>query len=128
MSEETTPAAQVPAEVAHRAVLQAREEVDQGCHLAMTSDNGMVALVLPDRLLELPATPALELRLAAIAQQFSPPRESAETALLLATTARRALGARLRGRVARRTEPERTPRVRPARSAVATGLRPFPRQ
>ena len=57
----------VPADIASRALRRARSEVDAGCHLLMTPKHGTVALVLPDRLIGLPHTTVLQLRLAAIA-------------------------------------------------------------
>lgn len=123
MPEETTPTVQVPAEVSQRALLHAREEVDPGCRLLATSDTGMVALALPDRLLGLPVTPDLELRLAAIARHFSLQGETTEAGQRLAATARHALGGTLQGRVARRVEPGRSPRLRRDGRAGVTALR-----
>jgi len=57
----------VPAEIASRALRRARSEVDPGCHLLMTPKHGTVALMLPDRLIGLPHTTVLQLRLAFIA-------------------------------------------------------------
>ena len=124
MQEETTPTVQVPAEVAQRALLRARKEVDQDCHVLMTSDTGMIALVLPEQLLNLPETPELELRLAEIARHFSLRGHVTEAGELLATVARHTLGGTLAARTARRTEPGKSPRMRPGRGAAVTGLRP----
>ena len=124
MHEETTPTIQVPAEVAPRALLRARKEVDQGCQVMMTSDTGMVALALPERLLDLPETPELELRLAAIARYFSLRGHVTDAGELLATAARHTLGGTLAARTTRRTEPGKSPRMRPGRGAAVTGLRP----
>ena len=61
----------VPADVASRALRRARSEDDAGCHLLMTPKHGRVALVLPDRLIGLPHTTVLQLRLAAIARDIA---------------------------------------------------------
>ncbi len=125
MQEQTTSPAQtvqVPAEVGQRALQHAREEVAPGCQLLMTSDTGMVALVLPDRLLDLPETPGLELRLAAIARRFSLQGHATEAGAALATAARRTLGGSLAARTARRTEPGASPRVRRERDREIPGL------
>ena len=127
MQEVTTPTVEIPAEVAHRALLRAREEVDPGCHLLMTGDTGMAALVLPDPLLDVPETPELELRLAAIARHFSLRGHITEAGELLATAARHTLGGTLAARTTRRTEPGKSPRLRPGRGAGVTGLRLAPR-
>lgn len=127
MQESTTPAeeptALVPAEVAHRALLRAREEVHPACEMRMTSDTGMVALVLPDRLLNVPETPDLSLRLAAIAERYRLPEQAKEAGKLLAAAARNNLGGMLAARTTRRTEPGATSRLRTGRSA-GTVVRP----
>ena len=124
MHEETTPTIQVPAEVAPRALLRARKEVDRGCQVLMTSDAGMVALVLPERLLDQPETPELELRLAAIARYFSLRGHVTDAGELLATAARHTLGGTLAARTTRRTEPGKSRRMRTRRIPAVTGLRP----
>ena len=118
-----TPAVQVPAELGHRALLRARKEVDRDCQLLMTSDTGMVALVLPDRLRGRPETPDLELRLAAIARQYGSFAQVTDAGEMLADAARRTLGGSLAARTARRTEPGLSPRARPARRAAVAPLR-----
>ena len=108
MQETTKPIAQpvqVPAESGHRALQHAREEVDPGCQLLMSSDTGMVALVLPDHLLDLPQTHELQFRLAAIARRISLQGHATEAGEALAAAARRTLGGSLADRTARRTEP-----------------------
>jgi hypothetical protein len=114
---------QVPAESGHRALQHAREEVDAGCQLLMTSDTGMVALVLPDRLLDQPETPELNLRLAAIARHYSLQGQVTEAGKMLATAARRTIGGSLAARTTRRTEPAMASRPRRARVIGVSGLR-----
>ena len=124
MQEKITQTVQVPAEIGHRALQHAREEVDPDCHLLMTSDTGMVALVLPDRLYDLPETPGLELRLAAIARRLSLQGQATEAGVMLATAARRTLGGSLAARTARRTEPGASPVARRNRATGSASLRP----
>jgi hypothetical protein len=119
----TVQTALVPAEVGHRALQRAREEVDPGCHLLMTSDTGMVALVLPDRLRDRPETPKLQSRLTAIARRLSLHREATEAGEMLATSARRSLGGSLAARTARRVEPSASPRARRERVVGVATLR-----
>ncbi|MDE0027096.1 MAG: hypothetical protein OXP69_22010 [Spirochaetaceae bacterium] len=127
MHESTKPNVQtalVPAEVGHRALLRAREEVHPGCHLLMTSDTGMVALVLPDRLRDSPETPELQLRLAAIAHRLNLHGQATKAGEMLATSARRSLGGSLAARTARRVEPAASSRPRRERIANVASLRP----
>ena len=126
MQETTNPivqTVQVPAESGHRALQHAREEVDAGCQLLMTSDTGMVALVLPDRLLEQPEAPELSRRLADIARRYSLQGQATEAGKMLATAARRTIGGSLADRTTRRTEPEMASRPRRARVIGVSGLR-----
>ena len=62
----------VPVEVASRTPRRARREVDPGCNLRITPKRGTMVLVLPDRLpdrlIGLPHTTVLRLRLATIAR------------------------------------------------------------
>lgn len=125
MQKTTNPAAQavqVPAEVGHRVLQHAREEVDPGCQLLMTSDTGMVALVLPDRLHNLPKTPELQYRLATICRRLSVQEHNTEAGEALATAARRSLGGSLAARTARRTEPGASPPTRRERARQVLGL------
>lgn len=117
------PTALVPAEVGHRALLRARDEVDPGCTLLMTSDTGTAALVLPDRLLGLAETPDLALRLAAVADRYRTPEQAKEAGKLLAEAARSNLGGMLAARTTRRTEAGAS-RLRSGRSAGTTVVRP----
>ncbi len=123
MRESTTPTVRVPAKLAQRALLRARQEVDPGCQLLMTGATGMVALVLPDRLLDRPETPELELRLAAIVRHLSLRGHVTEAGELLADAARRAIGGSLASRTVRRVEPGLSPRARPRRAGNVAPLR-----
>ena len=123
MQEEIRSTVQVSAQVGYRALQHAREEVDPDCQLLMTSDTGMVALVLPDRMLDRTETPELERGLAAIARRYSLQGQATEAGKLLATAARRTLGGSLAARTSRRTEPGISRRRR-ARAAGLFGLRP----
>ena len=53
----------VPVDVASRALRRARREIDPGCQLLISPKRGTMALVLPDRLIGLPHTTVLQLRL-----------------------------------------------------------------
>ena len=61
----------IPVDVASRALRRARREIDPGCHLLITPKRGTMALVLPDRLIGLPHTTVLQLRLATIARDIA---------------------------------------------------------
>lgn len=124
MRKPTTPTVQLPAKLAQRALLRAREEVDAGCQLLRTGATGMVALVLPDRLLDRPETPELELRLAAIARHPRLRGHVTEAGELLADAARRAIGGSLASRTVRRVEPGLSPRARRRRAENVAPLRP----
>ena len=126
MRESTKPTVQtalVPVEVGHRALQRARDEVDPGCHLLMTSDTGMVALVLPDHLCDRPETPELQLRLAAIARRLSVHGQATKAGEMLASSARRTLGGSLAARTARRVEPAASARPRRERVVGVATLR-----
>lgn len=60
----------IPVDVAARALRRARREVDPGCNLLIAPERGTMALVLPDRLIDLPHTTVLQLRLATIARDI----------------------------------------------------------
>ena len=64
-------AALVLAHHAHIALARARREVDAGCGLVLVGIPGVVALVPPKYLRELPAAPKLMHRLTAIAADFN---------------------------------------------------------
>ena len=60
----------IPVDVASRALRRARREVDPGCNLLIAPERGTMALVLPERLIGLPHTTVLQLRLATIARDI----------------------------------------------------------